>query len=76
MMSKTKVQKMGDELGIVLSDEVLQTMGVKEGSTLNITRAPKGAVMLTPDQPGFGEKMKIAEQCMKRYSNALRELAQ
>ncbi len=67
---------MGDELGVVLSDEVLQAMGVKEGSTFHITQAPGGAVMLTPDQPGFAEKMKIAEQCMKCYPNALRELAQ
>ncbi len=76
MISQTKVQKLGDELGVVLSNEVLQAMGVKEGSTLHITQAPGSAILLTPDQPGFAEKMKIAEQCMKRYSNALRELAQ
>jgi len=76
MISQTKVQKLGDELGVVLSNEVLQAMGVKEGSTLHITQAPGSAMLLTPDQPGFAEKMKIAEQCMKRYSNALRELAQ
>jgi len=45
MISQTKVQKMGDELGVVLSNEVLQAMGVKEGSTLHITQAPGSAIL-------------------------------
>jgi len=76
IICKTTVQKVGDELGIVLPLEVLDALGVKEGETLYITQISGNAVRLTSDRPGFAEKMKIAEQCMKRYSNALHELAQ
>lgn len=31
---------------------------------------------VTPEQPGFGNKMRIADDLMRRYRNALRELAQ
>ncbi len=51
-------------------------MNVEEGATLYITEAPESSVQVTPDRPGFAEKTKIAESLMKRYRNALRELAQ
>ncbi|MFA7257840.1 MAG: hypothetical protein WC047_09740 [Kiritimatiellales bacterium] len=76
MICKTKVQKVGNELGIVLPSEVLAAMGAKEGETLYLTQASGNAVRMTSNCPGFAEKMQIAEECMKRYPNALRELAQ
>jgi putative addiction module antidote len=76
MIYETSVQKIGNELGIVLPSEVLDRMGAKEGETLYITQAPGKAVRMTSSQPGFVEKMQLAEECMRRYPNALRELAQ
>ena len=75
MAYKTKVRKIGNSLGIVLPKEALQAMKVEEGATLYITEAPESSVQVTPEQPGFAEKSKIAEDLMKRYRNALRELA-
>lgn len=72
---KTKVRKIGNSLGIVLPKEALQAMQVEEGSALYITEGAKNSVNLTPDRPGFDEQMKIAEEGIKRYRNALRELA-
>ena len=75
MAYKTKVRKIGNSLGIVLPKEALQAMKVEEGATLYITEAPKGAIHITPETEKFSDMMKIAEEGMQRYRNALRELA-
>ncbi|MFW5883730.1 MAG: AbrB/MazE/SpoVT family DNA-binding domain-containing protein [Verrucomicrobiota bacterium] len=71
----TKVRKIGGSLGIIIPKEALSEMNVSEGSTVHLTAAAQRSVMITPDRPGFKEKMAIAEDLMGRYHNALRELA-
>ena len=75
MAYKTKIRKIGNSLGIVLPKEALQAMKVEEGSTLYITEAPEHAVHITPEDKDFRDMMEIAEKGMKKYRNALRELA-
>ena len=71
----TKVRKIGNSLGIVLPKEALQTLRVEEGATLYLTEAPQSSLTITPDRPGFDDTMRVAEDGMNRYRNALRELA-
>lgn len=75
MPIQTKVRKIGNSLGIVLPKEALQSLRVGEGATLYLTEAPQSALTITPERPGFDEKMQIAESLMERYRNAFRELA-
>lgn len=75
MTMKTKVRKIGNSLGIVLPKDALQAMNVEEGATLYITKAPKDAIQITPEKPGFEDVLKVAEEGMVQYRNALRELA-
>jgi len=75
MAYETKVRKIGNSLGIVLSREVLQVLRVEEGTTLYLTESPDGALRVTPDKPGFADMMELAERGMRKYRNALRELA-
>jgi len=75
MTMKTKVRKIGNSYGIVLPKEALQAMMVKEGSTLYLTEAPECSLQITPEKPGFEDMMAIAEKGMKKYRNALRQLA-
>jgi putative addiction module antidote len=75
MPIETKVRKIGNSLGIVLSKEALQALKVGEGDRLFLTEAPEGSLRMTPDRPGFEEKMSTAESLMNRYRNAFRELA-
>lgn len=75
MAIKTKVRKIGNSLGIVLPKEAIQVLKVEEGETLYLTEAPECALRVSPDTPGFEKKMQIANELMKRYRNALRELA-
>jgi putative addiction module antidote len=75
MSMQTKVRRIGNSLGIILPKEALKVMNVKEGATLYLTEAPESSVRVTPEREGFDSMMEIAERGMRRYRNALRELA-
>ncbi|MCB1232411.1 MAG: AbrB/MazE/SpoVT family DNA-binding domain-containing protein [Verrucomicrobiae bacterium] len=75
MSYQTKVRKIGNSYGIVIPKEALAAMRVEEGTTLYLTESTEGSLRITPEKPGFAEKMAIADRLMKRYRNALRELA-
>jgi putative addiction module antidote len=75
MIIETKVRRIGNSLGIVLPKEALQTLKVEEGSMIYLTEAPDHSLRVTADRKGFGERMAIAEDLMRRYRNALKELA-
>ena len=73
-MVTLKVRKVGNSLGVTLSAEVAQTLRVKEGDQIYLTEAP-GGFRLTSYDPHFKETMELAEDFMRRYKNALRDLA-
>lgn len=75
MPIETKVRKIGNSLGIVLPKEALQALKVNEGDRLFLTEAPECSLRITAERPGFEDVMKIAEEGMNSYRNALRELA-
>jgi antitoxin MazE len=75
MPIETKVRKIGNSYGIVLSKEALLTLNVEEGATLYLTEAPNNTLNINPERPGFDEKMRMAEDLMRRYRNTYRELA-
>jgi putative addiction module antidote len=75
MPIQTKVRKIGNPLGIVLPKEALQALKVSEGDVLYLTEASECSLRITPERPGFEDIMKVAEEGMNRYRNALRELA-
>jgi putative addiction module antidote len=76
MAYKTKLRKIGNSLGIVIPKAALQSMKVEEGATLYITEAPEGAVRVSSSgSETFDSMMAIAEKGMRKYRNALRELA-
>ncbi|MEI6653410.1 MAG: AbrB/MazE/SpoVT family DNA-binding domain-containing protein [Verrucomicrobiota bacterium] len=75
MPIQTKVRKIGNSLGIVLPKKALQTLKVSEGDVLYLTEAPEGSLRITPERPRFEDVMKVAEEGMSQYRNALRELA-
>ena len=72
---KTKLRKIGNSYGIILPKEALHVLQVKEGDELYLTDAAEASLRITPGRPGFEEKAAIARDLMRRYRNALRELA-
>ena len=74
MTLELKVRKLGNSLGLVLPREAAAVLNVGEGDRLYITEAP-GGFRITAADPEFGKQMEVAETGMRRYRNALRELA-
>lgn len=75
MVVKTKVRRIGNSLGIILPQEALETLKVQEGTSLYLTEAPNQTMQVTAEETDFARTMEVAERCMDRYRNALRELA-
>jgi putative addiction module antidote len=73
-MVTLKVRKVGNSLGVTLPSQAAQALRIKEGDQLYLTETPEG-FRLTPYVPNFKETIEIAENFMRRYKNALRDLA-
>jgi putative addiction module antidote len=69
-----KVRRIGNSLGVVLPKEVLAKLRVGEGDHLSVSDAPDG-VTLRASNEALQEQIEAARRGMKRYRNALRELA-
>ena len=61
-------------MGILLPKEALIKMKAEKGDTLYLVEGPEGYTV-TPYTQDFEEQMGVAEKVMKKYRNALRELA-
>ncbi|MFK7848900.1 MAG: AbrB/MazE/SpoVT family DNA-binding domain-containing protein [Rhodothermales bacterium] len=73
-MLKVKVTAIGNSMGIVLPKEALTKLHAGKGDILYLVDGPEGLI-LTPYQQDLDEQMKAAEKVMKKYRNALHELA-
>ena len=73
-MVRLTVRKVGNSLGVTLPAQAAQALHVKEGDQLFLTEAP-GGFLVTPYDPEFEGTMGVAEKFMRRYRNALRDLA-
>jgi putative addiction module antidote len=73
-MSKLKVRKIGNSLGLILPKEMTSHLGVAEGDDVSYNVTPQG-VELTGYDPDFEKKLEAARRVTRRYRNALKELA-
>ncbi len=73
-MVQMTVRKIGNSLGVILPAEATAVLRVGKGDTLFLTQSPEG-FRITPYDPAFKRQMKVATKGMKKYRNALRELA-
>ncbi len=69
-----KIRRIGNSLGLILSRETLAALGVSEGDDLFVVRTPDG-IRLTPYDPHFAAVVRSGRRYMRRYRNAMRELA-
>jgi putative addiction module antidote len=70
-----KVRPIGASLGVVLPKEILARLNLKRGDPLHLAEAPDGAIRITTYDPRFEEQMRLARQGLRKFRNALRELA-
>ena len=70
-----QVRKIGNSIGFLLPKETAARLDLKEGDQLFVVEQPGGGFVLTPHDPDFEKAMEVARRGMKRYHNALAELA-
>jgi putative addiction module antidote len=71
---RLKARPVGNSTGITLPKEVTDRLKIKNGDSVYLTESPDG-YRLTAYDPEFAEQMEAAEKVMRRYKDALRELA-
>jgi putative addiction module antidote len=76
MVIKLKLRQVGNSIGMVLPRKALAQLNVGEDDTLYITPSADGGFRITAGDPTFGEQMNAAELLLRRYRNALGELAE
>jgi len=74
-MSVLKVTNIGNSVGVILPDEILERLRVKRGDTLYAIETENG-IELTANNPGLAQQMEIAERVMREDHEALRKLAE
>ncbi len=70
-----KIRKIGNSLGLVLPKEALAHLNVAEGDTVMLTEGPDDSLRIAPSRAEVARQMDAVQDVMKRYRNALRELA-
>ena len=70
-----QVRKIGNSIGFILPKETAARFNLKEGDKLFLAEQPGGGFVLMPHDPDFERAMEVARRGMKRYHNALAELA-
>ena len=73
-MLKVKVTAVGNSMGILLPKEALNKLKASKGDTLYLVENSEGFT-ITPYQQDFESQMEAAEKVLKKYRNALHELA-
>ncbi len=73
--STLQVRKIGNSIGFILPKETAARLDLKEGDQLFLVDQPEGGIVLTRRDTDFEKAMEIARRGMKRYHNALAELA-
>lgn len=74
-MVELNIRRFGNRLGVILPEEVIDRLRVKDGETLFLIEAPDGGYRLTSGDPAFEKKLVRAEDLIRRYRGTLRELA-
>lgn len=69
-----KVKKRGNSLSVIVPKEMAISMDIEDGDHLFATKTPAGYEISAYD-PSFAKKIEAARQGMKKYRNALIELA-
>ncbi|MGB3694928.1 MAG: AbrB/MazE/SpoVT family DNA-binding domain-containing protein [Spirulinaceae cyanobacterium] len=72
---KLKVTAVGNSVGIIFSEELLEKLCISQGDTLYVTQTPRGVELSLYDEE-FATQMEIAELIMREDSDVLHKLAQ
>lgn len=68
------IKKRGNSLSVIILKEMAVSMNVDDGDKIFATKTPSGYELSAYD-PSFEKKIEAARRGMKKYRNALIELA-
>jgi putative addiction module antidote len=71
---KLELKRIGNSTGLILPKEVLARLGLSQGDSVFLTEMPDG-LKVTRTDGTFEKGLEIARRAMKKYRNALTELA-
>ncbi|MSO46356.1 MAG: hypothetical protein EXQ59_06295 [Acidobacteria bacterium] len=74
-MLEIKLRKIGNSVGVVLPKEALAHLKVQEGDIVCVTESSDGSLRMSPTNPEVTRQLDAAQDLVRRYRNALRELA-
>jgi len=72
---KLHVKKTGNSLSVIIPEEIATRLNIGDGDTLYLTETPNGYEISVSDSD-FAKKMEVARKGIKKYRNALIDLAQ
>ena len=73
-MVKLKFTQIGNSQGLVFPKELMAQLGASKGTEVFVIPQPDG-LLLTSADPDFAKAIEFAQEGMKKYRNALSELA-
>jgi putative addiction module antidote len=73
-MTKLKIRKIGNSLGVLLPKDVIDQLKVKEGDTLDVVPTETGVTLSVSDEE-VDKLMQMAERIMDENREVLRALA-
>ena len=73
-MSKLKLRKIGNSVGVIFPAEDLARQQINEGDTLILSHTPTGLKLDIYD-PEVADQVEAGREIARRYRNTLRELA-
>ena len=73
-MLTLKLTTIGDAVGVVLPEEILERLRVANGDSLSVLETPRG-IELMPYDPEFVAQMAVADRVMRDDEDALHKLA-
>jgi putative addiction module antidote len=75
IVGTVQIKKIGNSSGFLLPKDVMARLNLDNGDEFFVTLTPEGGMRFTPRDPHFEKAMEVARRGMKRYRNALAELA-
>ncbi len=77
-MRKVQIKQVEDGLGITLPEDVVARLGLEPGQALALVPLAEGIALTRPEAveaADMREELEAAQEIMRRYEKALRELA-
>lgn len=73
-MIALKVEKIGDQVAVVLTEEALQVLGTGVGGTLHLEPSPDGVLCATTQETWVEDHHARGRAFLKRYTKSLQRL--